>query len=100
MTGTQSRGQLPCGITAVAPLHRGIKVLGMTEAGVRVTHVLLKVSSLPRGKTRVVGIQTGLQQGSTEAKVAAAVQSSLLLTNKMPIYSMENPIALGNSTLK
>lgn len=67
----------------------------MTEIGVRATHVFLKVSSLPRGKTRVVGSQAGLQQGSTEAKVAAAVQSSLLLTNKMLIYSMENPIGFG-----
>lgn len=60
-----------------------------------VTHLPLKVSSLPRCQTRV-----GLQQGSTEVKAAAAVQPSSLLTAMMLTGSTENPIARGNSALR
>lgn len=45
----------------------------------------------------MVGSQAGRQQGSTEAKAAAAVQSSSLRIAMMLIDSIEKPIALGNS---
>lgn len=50
-------------------------------------------------KRQDAGGEAGPQQGSLEAKAAAAVQSSSVLTAVMVTDSMENPVALGNSAL-
>lgn len=71
------------------------KVLEMS--GVGCSHSALRGSIT--AKRQNAGGEAGPQQGSLEAKAAAAVQSSSVLTAVMVTDSMENPVALSNSAL-